>query len=234
MSFKQFFGVAVSVGGFAALVVVGSAIGSAALRADDDHASSDTFEIEAGLQAAPVHLTYDHGDRKLVGLGSYLVNVASECNGCHSAGPATQWAPGHNPYQRLGPFSPPEAVNPATYLGGGRDFGQVGPVTSATVPPHIISRNLTPDSTGLPEQGADYGEFVDSMRYGIDHDHLHPNCGGAVTTNCFNPPFDGNKLQIMPWTAFQNLTDRDLRAIYEYLRAIPCIASPGHTCAATH
>jgi len=24
--------------------------------------------------------------------------------------------------------------------------------------------------------------------------------------------------------------DHDLRAIYEYLKAIPCIASPGHTC----
>jgi len=28
-------------------------------------------------------------------------------------------------------------------------------------------------------------------------------------------------LQVMPWPVYQDLTDRDLRAIYEYLRAIP-------------
>ena len=31
---------------------------------------------------------------------------------------------------------------------------------------------------------------------------------------------------IMPWPAFQNMTDHDLREIYEYLSAIPCIAGP--------
>jgi hypothetical protein len=36
-------------------------------------------------------------------------------------------------------------------------------------------------------------------------------------------PFNGDLLQIMPWTAYQNMTDRDLRAIYEYLSAIPCL-----------
>ena len=201
------------------------------VQADNEHSSSDAFEIERGLQVAPVHLTFDRHNRRLVGLGSYIVNVASDCDGCHSAGPPTQWAAGHNPYQRLGPFTPPPQVNQATYLGGGRDFGQVGPITSATVPPHIISRNLTPDSSGLPEQGASFGEFFDSMRKGIDHDHLHPNCNGTtITTNCFNPPFDGAKLQVMPWPAYEHWTERDLLAIYEYLRAIPCIASAGHQC----
>jgi hypothetical protein len=197
---------------------------------DDEHSFSEQAEVERGLQMAPVHLSYDKHDRKLVGLGSYLVNTF-ECDGCHSAGPATQYAAGHNPFQRLGPFTPPAILNTDTYLGGGRDFGQIGPITSATVPPHIVSRNLTPDSTGLPEQGADFAEFYDSLRKGIDHDHLHPNCNGTtVTTNCFNPPFNGDLLQVMPWPALQNLTDRDLLAIYEYLKAIPCIASPGHHC----
>src|SRR5229473_4289212 len=40
----------------------------------------------------------------------------ASCNGCHSAGPPTQYAPGGNPY-----FSQPKQVNPATYLGGGND-----------------------------------------------------------------------------------------------------------------
>jgi hypothetical protein len=32
----------------------------------------------------------------------------------------------------------------------------------------------------------------------------------------------------MPWPTFQNMTDRDIRAIYEYLSAIPCLeGDPG-------
>lgn len=30
----------------------------------------------------------------------------------------------------------------------------------------------------------------------------------------------------MPWPDFQTLTDYDLRAIYEYLSAIPCVEGP--------
>jgi hypothetical protein len=30
----------------------------------------------------------------------------------------------------------------------------------------------------------------------------------------------------MPWPIHQNMTDHDIRAIYEYLSAIPCIEGP--------
>jgi len=215
--------VAVSTG----LILAGTLLRPSHLHADDEHSNSDEPRIEMGLQIAPVQLTYDKQNRKLVGLGSYLVNTF-ECDGCHSAGPSTQYAPGHNPFQRLGPFTPPQELNQLTYLGGGREFPQVGPITSSTIPPIIVSRNLTPDASGLPEGGASFGEFFDSMRRGIDADRLHPNCGEkingvTITTNCFNPPFNGDLLQVMPWPALQNLTDRDLEAIYEYLKAIPCI-----------
>jgi hypothetical protein len=30
-------------------------------------------------------------------------------------------------------------------------------------------------------------------------------------------------LQVMPWPVFRNITDRDMRALYEYLRAIPSV-----------
>lgn len=56
--------------------------------------------------------------------------------------------------------------------------------------------------------------------------HLHPSCSATVTTNCLPPPFDGDLLQIMPWPIYHHMTDHDLRAIYEYLRAIPCVAGP--------
>jgi hypothetical protein len=227
---KRLFTAVGTIAASAGLILMGTLLASPRVQAhDDEHGSSDKSRIETGLQIAPVPLHYDKHDRKLVGLGSYLVNAVIGCNGCHSAGPATEFSAGHNPFQRLGPFTPPKIVNPATYLGGGRDFGQVGPVTSSTVPPHIVSRNLTPDKTGIPSGG--FAEFFDSLRNGVDHDHLHPNCNGTtITSNCFNPPFNGDLLQVMPWPSLQELTDHDLHAIYTYLTAVPCVASPGHSC----
>jgi len=225
---KRFFRLVI---GSAGLMLIGSMFASTGVQAkDDEHSNSDEAQIAAGLEIAPVPLDFSKADRKLVGLGSYLVNAVIGCNGCHSAGPATEFAPGHNPYQRLGPFTPPKTVNPATYLGGGRDFGQIGPIVpgSATVPPHIISRNLTPDAAGVPAGG--FGEFSTSLRTGWDPDQLHPNCSATITTNCFPPPFNGSLLQVMPWPELQELTERDLRAIYAYLTAIPCVATTGHPC----
>ena len=44
------------------------------------------------------------------------------------------------------------------------------------------------------------------MRHGFDFDHAHPQFGPL--------------LQVMPWPAYA-MTAHDLRAIYEYLSAIP-------------
>jgi hypothetical protein len=47
--------------------------------------------------------------------------------------------------------------------------------------------------------------------------------------HCIPTPFDGSLLQIMPWPIYQNMTDHELRAIYEYLSAIPCLeGDPGN------
>src|SRR6266852_730140 len=86
-------------------------------RAEDSGDNSES-RIEKGLEIAPVHLNLEGKNRALVGLGSYIVNAQADCNGCHSAGPATEFVRGGNPY-----FGQPEKINPATYLGGGRDFG---------------------------------------------------------------------------------------------------------------
>jgi hypothetical protein len=220
MRFKrllQAFGTSIAIAGFLLLcaALVSPRLHAARDERRDDDAredkDGDDARIEQGLRIAPVHLTYSRRNRQKVGLGSYLVNVPGGCNGCHSAGPATEYAAGGNPYFVLGApppkFSGIKAVNPDTYLGGGRDFGLVGGVD-------IVSRNLTPDHTGLPEGGAGFGEFYDSLILGIDHDHLHP---------AMSFPFDGAKLQVMPWPATQGLTNHDLEAIYEYLKAVPCI-----------
>ena len=188
-------------------------------RADDRGGDSDS-RIEQGFEIAPVPLNLEGKNPALVGLGSYFVNGPGDCNACHNAGPGNnQFLAGGNPF-----FGQPKKVNPATYLGGGRDFGDFPPGSGTA---HIITRNLTPDKTGLPEGGHTFAEFAQIMRTGVDMDHLHPTCApGGVNAGCVPKPFDGDVLQVMPWTNFQNMTEHDLRAIYEYLSAISCIAGP--------
>lgn len=88
----------------------------------------------------------------------------------------------------------PEVINSEQYLTGGRQFG---PFQSA---------NLTPDEWGRPA-GLTYPEFKNAIRTGLDPD------GDRSPL----PPY----LQVMPWPVYAKLSNRDLRAIYEYLRAIP-------------
>jgi hypothetical protein len=188
-------------------------------RVQADQMDREESRIRRGFQIAPVPLNLEGKNRALVGLGSYIVNAQADCNGCHSQGPQSEFAAGGNPY--FGQM--PTMVNPRTYLGGGRDFG---PFPGPGPFPHIISRNLTPDKTGLPEGGHTYEEFAQILRTGVDMDHVHPTCTGAPDGTCLPAPFDGNLLQIMPWPIHQNMTDHDIRAIYEYLSAVPCIAGP--------
>ena len=88
----------------------------------------------------------------------------------------------------------PEKINTANYLAGGQHFGP------------FVSRNLTPEANGLPA-GLTYAQFSLEMRTGYDLDQAHPAMGPL--------------LQVMPWPTYSKMTGLDLRAIYEYLRAIP-------------
>jgi cytochrome c553 len=152
---------------------------------------SDWLRSTIGLRVAPVPLNIGNRDSALVGLGSYLVNVAGACADCH-ANPT--YAPGHNPY-----LGQPKQINADAYLAGGHPFPADNGET--VVPP-----NITPDANGKPA-GLTYRKFLLALRYGQDPD---------------NPK---RILQVMPWPSYQNLTDRDLRAIYEYLSTIPSIKS---------
>ena len=71
--------------------------------------------------------------------------------------------------------------------------------------PGIVSRNLTPEN-GLPA-GRTFAQFKQIIRTGIDLDKAHPQYGPL--------------LQVMPWPDFQDMSTRDLLAIYTYLSAIP-------------
>lgn len=205
MEFKQISKIAGVFVVFGAIVFAGILSNTRTARAVGDE-DNDESKIRRGFEIAPVHLNLAGKNPALVGLGSFIVNAQADCNGCHTPDPATEFTADGNPY-----FGQPTKVNPATYLSGGQDFG---PFPGPDSPIHIISRNLTPDKTGLPEGGHTFEEFRQIIRMGTDMDHLHPN---------LPPPFRGDLLQIMPWPVYRNMSDHDLRAIYEYLSAIPCL-----------
>jgi hypothetical protein len=96
----------------------------------------------------------------------------------------------------------PELINAAQYLAGGRTFP----------PSPFVSANITPDASGKPA-GLTFDQFRSTLRTGH---------------NPLDPP--GVLLQVMPWPVIGKKTELDLRAIYEYLRAIPSLPdnpSPG-------
>src|SRR5262245_11962405 len=174
------------------------------LRADkgqqavDDLQDDENSMIQVGFAIAPVKLDLRGKNPALVGRGSYIVNAQGGCNDCHSC---PTYKPGHSP------FPPPLGNN-----GDGRfnDAGHMaGGVPFALPPPFgtIHSANLTPDEHGNPE-GSTFEEFLTTMRTGTDPQNRH------------------RTLVVMPWPTFRFMTDRDLRAVYEYLRAIPP-ADPG-------
>ena len=174
----------------------GIAQGPSGAQANDSDA-----RIIKGFQIAPVPLNLQGKNVALVGLGSYIVNAQGGCNDCHT----------FPPYEAGGdPFAgEPKKVNAARYLAGGTPFGPPGD------PNTPVSRNLTPRaSNGLPAN-LTWEQFLRTIRTGADLKHRPP----------FAPSEDNDLLQVMPWPVFQDMTDRDLRAIYEYLRAIPSLPS---------
>ena len=95
------------------------------------------------------------------------------------------------------------------YLAGGNPFkGQPAKIdqahylTGGQAFGPVLSANLTPDNNGLPG-GMTLRQFFAAIRNGQDPD---------------NPK---RLLQVMPWPTYSHMQDRDIRAIYEYLRAIP-------------
>jgi hypothetical protein len=157
-------------------------------------------DIQAGFNASPPKLILNlRGlNLALVARGSYLVNGPGNCSSCHTAG--ARYLTGGNPFN-----GETKDENITEFLGGKRSVGG------------ILSRNLTPDASGLPA-GLAFEQFKTTLRTGADQKGLTP----------FTPSMTQDLLQNMPWPQYQNLTDYDLRAIYEYLKAIPCVnGGPG-------
>ena len=128
-----------------------------------------------GLKISPVTLNTkgaSEHQKKMIGLGSYIVNAASDCAVCHSGS--------------------------AGFMSGGNPFALDGAG-------HVVwTRNLTPDpATGL---ALTLDQFKEAIRTGRDF-----HAGATV------------QLIVMPWTTLRWSSDRDLEAIYAYLKAIPAI-----------
>jgi hypothetical protein len=218
-------------GGFAAVALIG--FGALSIVSSGVQADSNS-EVQIGFAITPVRLNTKGLNPALVGKGSYIVNAKGDCNGCHnSPGHGGEWAPGFNPY-----FGQPKMVNAAGFLGGGATFGPfpgLGPGSSTDPminPLFIYSRNLTPGcdtspcTKPLPEGGSTFEQFRTIMRTGHDYDDAHPPCPTKGAVGCIaSPPFDASLLQVMPWPVQANMSDDDIRAIYEYLRAIPCVSN---------
>jgi hypothetical protein len=88
------------------------------------------------------------------------------------------------------------------YQGQAKQFNPANYLAGGVPFGPFTSANITPDANGNPA-GLTADQFKHVLRTGQD------------------PDGSGRILQVMPWPAFQSMTDHDLRAIYEYLRAIP-------------
>ncbi len=143
--------------------------------------------------------------RPSVELGRHLVTIAG-CNDCHTPfvmgpdGPEpdmTRMLSGH-PEQFELPEPPPLAEGPWIWAGAATNTAYAGPWGIS------YAFNLTPDEdTGL---GAWTEEmFVQAIRTGRHMGQSRP----------IQPP--------MPWPMYRNMTDRELKSVYAYLRTIPPI-----------
>ena len=155
----------------------------------------ENSKIQIGFAIAPVPLDLQGKNPALVGLGSYIVNAQGDCAGCHSN---PQYEEGGDPH-----LGQPKVVDQNGYLVGGADL--FGP---------FVPRNLTPNAQGQPA-GLTLDDFLLVLNTGVDLKDRPP----------FVPDEENDLLQVMPWPVYGNMTDREKRAIYEYLRSIPCLGS---------
>jgi hypothetical protein len=135
--------------------------------------------------------------------GKYLVTLAA-CNECHTPftmgpqGPMpdmTRMLSGHPGELVLS--DPPKPTNDWIMSGNATNTAFAGPWGISYSP------NLTPHDTGLGVWTEEI--FIKSMREG-----KHMGAGRPIL-----PP--------MPWPAYSQMTDDDLRAVWQYLQSIPPI-----------
>jgi len=145
-------------------------------------------------------------DSKKVQRGEYLVKIMG-CNDCHTPwkmgpqGPEpdmNRFLSGHP--EQIGPLPNPKAAEPFVWSAFGTNTAFSGPWGVS------YTFNLTPEpNTGLGIWTEEM--FVQTIRTGRHMGVSRP----------INPP--------MPWPAYRNASDDDLKAIYAYLRTIKPIVN---------
>ena len=157
-------------------------------------------------QAQPKPAGQSNVAAKRIERGKYLVTIMY-CNDCHTPfkmgpnGPEpdmSRMLSGHPENMKLPP--PPKTSGPWVMVGSGTNTAWAGPWGIS------YTANLTPDqNTGMGIWTEDM--FIKAIRQGK---HMG-------TSRPILPP--------MPWPAFRNLKDEDLKAIFAYLKSIPPIAN---------
>src|ERR1700757_3119600 len=91
------FGATMILAGVALAVML---VRSPGVQAQNERDNDEGSLIRIGFAIAPVPLNLAGRNPALVGLGSFIVNAQSDCNGCHTAGgpPNFNYASGGNPY----------------------------------------------------------------------------------------------------------------------------------------
>jgi hypothetical protein len=190
----------------AGVVVAGISLLAARAQAQDNEVGAN------GDQSGQYSLLRDFDERvyigfkiapvplKLRGLDRSLVGLGSYIVNGQGACNDCHTAP---PYAvGADPFNgEPGLPNAATYLAGGTAFGP------------FISRNITPRDNGRPAN-LTFDRFYEALTRGTDFKRGHPQISPL--------------LQVMPWPVYSNMTPRDIRAIYEYLKAIPSLPTPAN------
>lgn len=100
--------------------------------------------------------------------------------------------------------APPFTLDPEAFLGAPKQVNVACYLAGGTSFGPFVSRDITPWENGKPA-GLTFEQFLHVIRTGEDPD---------------NP---GQVLHVMPWPVYQTMSDHDLRAVYDYLTAIPAI-----------
>jgi hypothetical protein len=155
---------------------------------------TDPDDVVRGVNVSPLEEVTPPSDAEsltLFGRGSYLVNVVSDCNGCHT-NPSTTTATSTK-------------VDTAAYLTGGQEFDTPAALQATFGTVRAVSADLTGKTNGFfnnPVVGFD--TFLTLITQGI---HAEDPQRGPVAFP-------------MPWQAFSHMQLSDLQAIYTYLNAV--------------
>jgi hypothetical protein len=162
-------------------------------------------------------LTIDYTKEQLIERGAYLVNT-SACHDCHSPKVMTPNGPEPDP-ERLLSGHPSDLQLPVINKEAMKDWVLFNQHNTASVGPWgaSFSANISSDETGIGNWTEE--QFFRAIREG--------KYKGLEGSRSLLPP--------MPWQVYKNMTDHDIRSIFEYLKStrpinnvVPAPRSPGN------